>query len=228
MLISNKNNQNFQSGRSMIEMLGVLAIIGILSVGGITGYSKAMEQMKINKTIQQISTIANNVHTTFISQENYGGLNNNTTLWKNAGLIPNDMWIDGETYPQLVWGGEVRLYSRQKDDEDTYNLGAFSLYIGNLKSEQMCIQLLTNNWKDFGVSMIELQNCELSDIYGDGINSEFDLLTPIPVSTAAYLCQIHKDDSDGIDEINIYFDIDVNSEYWQEYLADCSLSDGGC
>ena len=40
-------------GRSMIEMLGVLAIIGVLSVGGIAGYSKAMEQFKINKTIEQ-------------------------------------------------------------------------------------------------------------------------------------------------------------------------------
>ena len=42
-----------QFGRSMIEMLGVLAIIGVLSVGGIAGYSKAMEQYKINKTIEQ-------------------------------------------------------------------------------------------------------------------------------------------------------------------------------
>mgnify|MGYP002761554302 CR=1 FL=1 len=42
-----------QFGRSMIEMLGVLAIVGVLSVGGIAGYSKAMEQYKINKIIEQ-------------------------------------------------------------------------------------------------------------------------------------------------------------------------------
>ena len=41
------------AGRSMIEMLGVLAIIAVLSVGGIAGYSKAMEQFKINKTIDE-------------------------------------------------------------------------------------------------------------------------------------------------------------------------------
>ncbi len=40
-------------GRSMIEMLGVLAIIGVLSVGGIAGYSKAMEQFKINKATEE-------------------------------------------------------------------------------------------------------------------------------------------------------------------------------
>ena len=44
-----------QFGRSMIEMLGVLAIVGVLSVGGIAGYSKAMEQFKINKMISGYS-----------------------------------------------------------------------------------------------------------------------------------------------------------------------------
>ena len=50
-----------QSGRSMIEMLGVLAIIGVLSVGGIAGYSKAMTKYRINKTIDQITQISQNV-----------------------------------------------------------------------------------------------------------------------------------------------------------------------
>ena len=45
------------AGRSMIEMLGVLAIVGVLSVGGIAGYSKAMEQYKINKTISEYSML---------------------------------------------------------------------------------------------------------------------------------------------------------------------------
>lgn len=49
----NKNVKNGQcSGRSMIEMLGVLAIIGVLSVGGIAGYSKAMLNYKLNKSVE--------------------------------------------------------------------------------------------------------------------------------------------------------------------------------
>ena len=44
-------------GRSMIEMLGVLAIIGVLSVGGIQGFSKAMERIKINKTLSTYNTL---------------------------------------------------------------------------------------------------------------------------------------------------------------------------
>ena len=44
-------------GRSMIEMLGVLAIIGVLSIGGIAGYTKAMERIKINKTLSTYNTL---------------------------------------------------------------------------------------------------------------------------------------------------------------------------
>ena len=46
-----------QCGRSMIEMLGVLAIVGVLSVGGIQGYSKAMEKIKVNKTLSEYNTL---------------------------------------------------------------------------------------------------------------------------------------------------------------------------
>ena len=63
-----------ENGRSMIEMLGVLAIIGVLSVGGIAGYSKAMMQYKINKTIDQIAQTVVNVKNLYRGQKNYEGL----------------------------------------------------------------------------------------------------------------------------------------------------------
>ena len=44
-------------GRSMIEMLGVLAIVGVLSVGGIAGYSKAMEKFKVNKLVEEYTSL---------------------------------------------------------------------------------------------------------------------------------------------------------------------------
>ena len=46
-----------ENGHSMIEMLGVLAIVGVLSVGGIAGYSKAMEQFRLNKVIGEYSML---------------------------------------------------------------------------------------------------------------------------------------------------------------------------
>jgi len=71
MINLNLNNEN---GRSMIEMLGVLAIIGVLSVGGIAGYSKAMQNYRINKTIEQITLIAGNIRAFFAPQKNYIGV----------------------------------------------------------------------------------------------------------------------------------------------------------
>ena len=46
-----------EKGRSMVEMLGVLAIIGVLSAGAMAGYSKAMFQYKMNKTIEETTRI---------------------------------------------------------------------------------------------------------------------------------------------------------------------------
>ena len=68
-----------QNGRSMIEMLGVLAIIGVLSVGGIAGYSKAMQRYRINKTIEQVSQISQNIRTFFAPQKDFTGLDSTTT-----------------------------------------------------------------------------------------------------------------------------------------------------
>ena len=63
-----------QYGRSMVEMLGVLAIIGVLSVGSIAGYSKAMFKYKLNKAVNQISTISQLVRNFFANQPSYDGL----------------------------------------------------------------------------------------------------------------------------------------------------------
>ena len=50
-------NDACSAGRSMIEMLGVLAIVGVLSVGGIAGYSKAMEKFKVNKLVEEYTSL---------------------------------------------------------------------------------------------------------------------------------------------------------------------------
>ena len=78
-----------QIGRSMIEMLGVLAIIGVLSVGGIAGYSKAMMKYRVNKTIDQITTIAANIQTLYGNQQDYQNLS--LSILEKAKVIPEEM-----------------------------------------------------------------------------------------------------------------------------------------
>ena len=73
----------------MIEMLGVLAIIGVLSVEGIAGYSKAMMKYRVNKTIDQITTIAANIQTLYGNQQDYQNLS--LSILEKAKVIPEEM-----------------------------------------------------------------------------------------------------------------------------------------
>ena len=77
-------------GRSMIEMLGVLAIVAVLSVGGIVGYSKAMEQFKINKTLEHYNYLVLGMldyvsETKNLAEQTNTGM---TMIAEAAGLIP--------------------------------------------------------------------------------------------------------------------------------------------
>lgn len=98
-----------QSGRSMVEMLGVLAIIGVLSVGGIAGYSSAMYKFKINKTVEYIYHVAQNLKnlcannacktSLMCSQNNYAPYQREgCAALKKLNLVPDDMWNQTAEY----------------------------------------------------------------------------------------------------------------------------------
>ena len=128
-----------QSGRSMIEMLGVLAIVGVLSVAGIAGYSKAMAKYKVNKLVDQVSTVAANVRTTFAGQGNYKGLDSETAY--SLGIYPEELVKDCDINKEIniegclknAFGGGVSVSSDVNDvdynffdvagdDRDLYSL----------------------------------------------------------------------------------------------------------
>ena len=69
-----------------------LAIVGVLFVAGIAVYPKAMAKYKANKLVDQISTIAANVRTTFAGQGNYKGLSSSAAY--KLGVFPDDMIKD--------------------------------------------------------------------------------------------------------------------------------------
>ncbi len=129
-----------QCGRSMIEMLGVLAIIGVLSVGGIAGYSKAMEQFKINKLTQHIAIIVTNVRTLFMNQGNYGGLNNSTA--KDMGIYPDDGKIS-YSYFLNPFGGDSWLFSSDYKDVGDDKSFIFSTW---MLPKKACVDLATKDW----------------------------------------------------------------------------------
>ena len=147
-----------QRGRSMIEMLGVLAIIGVLSVGGIAGYSKAMTKYRINKTIEQITLIAGNVRAFFAPQGNYKGLSSYSdtgkAIIKKAKLVPDEMWEDGKTLPQNVWGMNVGLDPADKSSRGDNKAFGIAYLMPN--EYDICIEILSYDWTNAGVKFIDL------------------------------------------------------------------------
>ena len=189
---------NNQTGRSMIEMLGVLAIIGVLSVGGIAGYSKAMRQYRLNKTIEQITLIAGNVRAFFAPQRSYAGLDNETVI-KKAKLVPDEMW-DGDDIKD-VWGNEVHLYGVDKSssgDEQAFRM-SFQ-YV----DYDTCFEFLTQDWTNAGVKIIDPSSSNYRGI--------LYALPPLSPDQAIKACDLVKYD-DGID-ISFYFDVDVTSSIY--------------
>ena len=135
-----------QSGRSMIKMLGVLAIVGVLSVAGIAGYSKAMAKYKTNKLIDQVSTVAANIRTTFAGQGNYKGLDDETAY--SLGIFPEEIskdcdingapTNDGSTCLHNAFGGYVTVASNP--DHDKFDVGVDGI------SKDACSALVLADW----------------------------------------------------------------------------------
>ena len=112
--------KNEQSGRSMVEMLGVLAIIGVLSVGGIAGYSKAMTKFKINKSMDQISMLANAI---------------------SFGIIPGEMDGGGSIITN-AFAGNVTIGT------DTVNGNAHAAFTIKYEGlgQEACVTMATSDW----------------------------------------------------------------------------------
>ena len=138
-----------QGGRSMIEMLGVLAIIAVLSVGGIAGYSKAMEKYKINKTLDQVTTILSNLVTLFANksesfyQKRYIDNEENYNLVKDLIYLPEMDNGFGQWFTHALGGKfDVDVYGDHPDG--TYGVG-YGFFLYGL-SKDACIALATYDW----------------------------------------------------------------------------------
>jgi Tfp pilus assembly protein PilE len=140
-----------QIGRSMVEMLGVLAIIGVLSIGGISSYAKAMSKHKINKTIDQMTQIINNIRNIYVNKRGYTGLNNVEAV--SLGVFPTEMIIDKTTGKvKNLYQGDVTV-SGTEDDFDVLFEGL---------PQDVSAQLAVTDWgiNDSGLIQIQLNGQE--------------------------------------------------------------------
>ena len=139
----------------MIEMLGVLAIIGVLSVGGIAGYTKAMEKIHVNKIVNMISDISATIRTAYISQKTYDNLDGGLAKIsvyshqiQDMGLLPPEYIFELEGEKRIGLSSPLTLINPLGYTEE-YEEGGFSaLSIGVLVPQNLCVPLLTYDWRN--------------------------------------------------------------------------------
>ena len=111
-------------GRSMIEMLGVLAIIAVLSVGGIAGYSKAMEQFKINKTLDGYNMLIFSLleHIDELKRSTKASTNINIETLLAINAIPKS-WMHDGTYNIIdSYGNLAHVWTQMYTNPDHKDL----------------------------------------------------------------------------------------------------------
>ncbi len=212
-----------QSGRSMIEMLGVLAIIGVLSVGGIAGYSKAMMKYRINKTIEQITLIAGNIRAFWGPQKNYDGVDctcydgscygqsadDGCPIIKKAKIIPDDMITYDNTGKMTAinnaFGCRAEPYATNKSIRDDHQAFIIDYFIGD--NVEVCIELLTHDWKTANIHAIEVSGRYFKTpvTIDMAVTKCFDIMASIPEYEIAEECQPY---------MSFIFDIDLGGNYW--------------
>ncbi len=140
-------------GRSMIEMLGVLAIIGVLSVGGIAGYSKAMEQFKINKFIDQVSQIVVNTQTLYAQQKDYNGLHANTAI--SMGIIPDNFGtVEDSGYDSYFYN--LPWNNTYMELEGFYSGKLFGILLYGSFPEEVCTKLASQDWGTSSTGLVSI------------------------------------------------------------------------
>ena len=196
--------KNRENGRSMIEMLGVLAVVGVLSVGGISGYSKAMHKYKLNKTIEQVTNLSQNIRTFFANQKGSGkykvlSVSSNcfsggiltsagspsctgAQIVKKARLIPDEMYGSGDSGLEHAFGGDLEI----AEEGDGLR---FRIVLSKIPPEA-CIELVTQNWEKVsaGIFMIRVLGIQSDKFFcasgREGCGSYF----PIEIDQATNAC----------------------------------------
>lgn len=176
------NEKTEQSGRSMVEMLGVLAIIGVLSVGGIAGYSKAMTKFKINKSMDQISTLVANIRTLYSGQRNYADLTNSSAI--KYGIIPNEMGNTGSVITNAFAGNVTIATVATTGGAD----GGFSIKYSGL-GQEACVTMATSDWGSGSSSGLISMNVGPTDADGaEFAGTSGESAIPVSLTKAATQC----------------------------------------
>jgi len=168
-------------GRSMVEMLGVLAIVGVLSIGGISGYSKAMAKHKVNKTLDQVSMLVTNIHSTYGIQNSYAGLDNKAAI---TGEIADLDMSHGTSKLSSPYGADVTIQA--VDDGLSFTITYNKIPKG------ACASLTSSNWGEAASGLVSIKIGEKEHVWS---SNDETLKLPITFGIAALHCSSDNDNT---------------------------------
>jgi type II secretory pathway pseudopilin PulG len=101
-----------QAAFTLVELAIVLGVFGLILAGIWFAYAGLQNRMKVNKAIQQLQIIANNMRSLYgtagQTDTPAGAPVDQTARLVRQRVFPPDMLVPGEPYPQGPWGG-VRI-----------------------------------------------------------------------------------------------------------------------
>lgn len=166
-----------QNGSTMVEMLGYLAIFALLAAGVYAGYSAASRRIKVDRTVNAVNDVIQDVRTGFGAKRFYSVLGKGTdfvdSLIQNdivsyklcvnlncSGEIPssctcNDK-VDGVSVLSHPLGGKMKITLTDPVDGVANAYRKFVVELLNI-NRVTCFPLASQNWNGSGetVNVIE-------------------------------------------------------------------------
>lgn len=98
-------------GFTLTEIAIVLAIVGVVLSGIWVAAKSVLDANKANQAVQDITTMASNIRSTFAATTQFTSGGNQTSAMITAGIVPNSL-VDpaAPTTAKNAWNGQVVIY----------------------------------------------------------------------------------------------------------------------
>lgn len=144
----------------------LLLFLSMLLSGFLAGYSSANNRFKVQKSIDQIQTMAVNIHTLFA--HHYNGIEKPNVMYA-VGIYTDEMCENEKCEnPKNPFGGTIKLKQIEYNYDNSFSI----VYNGIPKIS--CIEIATFNWwgNDNLPSTIRFNNQDVTDIVTQNIRSQ--------------------------------------------------------
>ena len=143
-----------QSGSTMVEMLGYLAIFALLAAGIYAGYGAASRRIKVDRTVNAVNDVIQDIRTGFGAKRFYSILGSGTTDFVDS-LIQNDI-VSYKLCVNLNCGTEVPSSCTCNDKVD--NVAVLTHPLGGKMKITLAdpVSGVTNAYRKFVVELLDI------------------------------------------------------------------------